>query len=778
MARSALVRWAACALLLLVALGAFVTLSGAENPATGADPVVALGPSRKAEPLVLIFVDSLSDRVALDASLMPELNELRSRGASLTVEPCRDRLTYRCLHAALTGKDSSAPLSLRANFVRERGGHASEGTLLHLAAQHGRVVAAGAHDLESYDDAFDARWYFPGDDEAGLVAAVGSLGAADLTVVGMSQGDRAAHAHGPGSAAYRTAFASIDRRIGELVRAAPAGAHVVVFGDHGHDGAGHHLPGGEATTFAVYAGPAVRPGVSASMVLTDHRALLGVLLGLPTPALYEGPALDRLLDSGWLAARYGGVPAVAGHPRPTLSSSARGVLASVLGIALALALVLAARAWKLPVGRTAVAAIAGVVLLRLGAGAHYEDICERIHDHGDSPWRAAWLLVPLGLALVAARWVPGDRRRAAAALLPLVPLVLLFPSANYYGAGRAIVPAAGIGLAVLLAALARTRAQRPAAWGLWLPAAVALALYYDVRRVGGGASPGYYELKAAIVATHPQVVIAVSQVLAAVLLVVTRPASGDRVVAGGLLASGALLTSGLLDGLVLLPHGLPLGWVPVTMLLAVSMAVRGAPASALAAGWLALVPLYRAPSAAGLGVLIVAVIGALEAVRRARLDESTRRTAAALMLVIAGYLALWPMVGMRLAGVDFGFTFHWIPVERYEAWWWAIALATAAKLALPYALLGLAARQAGLQVGERVLTLGATKVLAVAVFAAAWGTAGPLTALVGQEALNELALTLGVTAMVAVAVGLGGLLAWRRARAQRGPGESALAISG
>ncbi|RYE88866.1 MAG: hypothetical protein EOO75_12845 [Myxococcales bacterium] len=420
-----------------------MVLSGAENPADGAERTVALSPSRPPEPLLLIFVDSLSDRVALDAGVMPELAGLRARGASFTVEPCRDRLTYRCLHAALTGKDASAPLALRANFVRERGQAAGgEPTLLHLAAQRGRVVAAGAHDLESYDDAFDARWYFPGDDEDGVVAAVASLGPASVTLVGLSQGDRAAHAHGPGSPAYGAAFGRIDRLIGELVRGAPPHAHVVVFGDHGHDAHGHHLPGGEATTFAVYAGPAVPPGASAHLTLTDHRALLGVLLGLPTPALYQGPPLDQVLRPAWLAERHGGPPELRGHPRPALGPRARLALLAALVVALAGALAALVRAWS-PGARpgAVLALVAGAVALRVGAGYGYEAVCVRIHDHGDSPERSAWLLVPLAAALLAARALPGDRRLTAAALVPLVPLLLLFSSANYYGAGRAVVPA-------------------------------------------------------------------------------------------------------------------------------------------------------------------------------------------------------------------------------------------------------------------------------------------------------------------------------------------------
>src|SRR5690242_16939299 len=81
-----------------------------------------LAPVRKATPerVIAVFVDSLSDRVATDSSIMPELSKLAEQGTSFTVEPCRDRLTYLCLRAVLTGSDESSLLALRENFDNER----------------------------------------------------------------------------------------------------------------------------------------------------------------------------------------------------------------------------------------------------------------------------------------------------------------------------------------------------------------------------------------------------------------------------------------------------------------------------------------------------------------------------------------------------------------------------------------------------------------------------------------------------------------------------------
>ena len=57
---------------------------------------------------------------------------------------------------------------------------------------------------------------------------------------------------------------------------------------------GRHLPGLPSTTVAVYAGPSFRRGVRSNATLSDHRALLGVLLGLPTPPSYLGPDLRAI----------------------------------------------------------------------------------------------------------------------------------------------------------------------------------------------------------------------------------------------------------------------------------------------------------------------------------------------------------------------------------------------------------------------------------------------------------------------------------------------------
>lgn len=368
-------------------LAAFWALGQAENPSKDGERLVSLSSPRPPEPLTLVFIDSLSDRVAQDAGVMPNLAGLRAQGAAFRVEPCRDRLTYRCLYAAFRGSDASSVMSLQANFSHQQMG---QDTILHLAAKRGRVVGAGAHDLEAYQDAFAAFWPFPSatSPEGEVVGKIAGLGPADVTVIGFSSGDRAAHAHGTDAPAYAESFREIDRSLGELIAQAPTNGHIVVFGDHGHDRQGRHLPGGEATTYAVYRGPGVQSGVTGELEITDHRALLGVLLGLPTPAFYQGPAMDKVLHPGWLRERYGEVPELRGRPIPLLGRAERSAMLLALGLACVAALVALARGLA-PGWRAAAPLALFAVALRALSGLGYEPLGWAIHDHGDQPWRSA-----------------------------------------------------------------------------------------------------------------------------------------------------------------------------------------------------------------------------------------------------------------------------------------------------------------------------------------------------------------------------------------------------
>jgi hypothetical protein len=104
-------------LAMAAALIVFVTTSTSDT--SDRAPIVRIAKASR-ERVLAVFVDSLADRVASDAAIMPELVALGREGASFSVEPCRDRLTYLCLRSILTGYDDASLAAFYQNFERRR----------------------------------------------------------------------------------------------------------------------------------------------------------------------------------------------------------------------------------------------------------------------------------------------------------------------------------------------------------------------------------------------------------------------------------------------------------------------------------------------------------------------------------------------------------------------------------------------------------------------------------------------------------------------------------
>jgi hypothetical protein len=140
--------------------------------------------------------------------------------------------------------------------------------------------------------------------------------------------------------------------------------------------------------------------------------------------------------------------------------------------------------------------------------------------------------------------------------------------------------------------------------------------------------------------------------------------------------------------------------------------------------------------------LLLCVVLTLELWRRSfASDPAARSAASGLTLAFAGYLLLWPTVGMRFSGIDFRFMFDWIPPARYEELWWLIALGMLLKFVFPYALLVDHARRAcpAQALPWAYLTLAA-KLCALSIFAAWYATSHSLLTNGALEILAELAM--------------------------------------
>jgi len=741
----------------LLAALVFVLLSRAESGRpTGTRDVPCAAP-RAPRQLTIVFVDSLSVQVARDASVMPALNALSARGVSLEVRPCRDQLTYLCLRALLTGYDESSLLAVRGNF--DHAPSESDNLLDRLALAGRKVVAVGAHDFEPYRSALYRAKFRQGDErgEARLLDDLEALDgqrSADVTLISLANGDRIAHAYGTHSPEYQQAFRAIDQRISQIVARAGQDSDILIFGDHGHDEMGRHLPGLPSTTVAVYAGPSFRRGVHANAALTDHRALLGVLLGVPTPPSYLGPELPQLFAPDALTPdQLRQLPALRA---PAEHSGRVSIRLSLAVLALAGALVIAQRLLQSvglsPVLRWSLPLIFGAALAF--AGRYYDAVRYHIHDHGSEPVRSFWLLVPLalGFALSFSQRKPafswrGRLERGALATV-LISFALLFPTAYYYGASRATVLSVMVALGVVLGT--RISAFRPreriALIVLALLSAGLLWSLYGLRDVGGRTREMAYFVFSSPLFERYALVTSVATKLGLWLgLAFTGQRSRRDLSIAALLALASLGFEHLPSQRALLLCS-ALGYLG-SLALPRSRLV----ATRLFLGLLALGQMYvqEAVRVLPMQVLFCCVLLLLEYFRRCFAgEEEARSVASGVTLAFAGYLLLWPTVGMRFSGIDFHFMFDWVPIARYEELWWLIAVGMGLKFVWPYALLlDLARRSCPRSALTWAYLMLSTKLCALSVFAAWYATSHSLLSNGALEILAELSLLVLVSAL-------------------------------
>lgn len=759
----------------VLALGFWTLASTASISKSASLHTAPIAIARQGAPprVVMIFIDSLSRDIAKSAQHMPVLSRLAAQGASFEVEPCRDQLTYLCLRAALTGHDDSSLLAISDNFRPSHEGP-PETLLSALAARRGRVIVLGSSDFHPYRRSLFAEHELSKKDETpervlGEYQAALRSSDAQLVIVSLVSGDMTAHAHGVGSPQYYAAFQRLDSAVGAIVGTLDPGTSVIVFGDHGHDAQGRHLPGTASKTWAVYRGPAFRAGVAASMRLTDHRALLGILFGVPTEATYRGPPLASVFEPAWVAAALpGGLPRLEAP-----SSRGRGAPAlrwlSLLGIALSGV----AATWLVfarhPERRTFVALAATAALLAVLAGLYFDQIRTAVHDHGGDGWRGICLLVPLALACGAA-WLVRRARpfrdgglpawsRVAAVATVLVTLFLMLPTAYYYGSRRAIVLSGIVAVALMLVDYLRRAVparERVLPVSSLLFVSAVLASFYQVKQLGpetGGASA--WALDAAVYTGSAWLTLIVAKVVLFAVLMAPRAARQrlDTAVAAGLLV---LCLAVELGGLRLprAAYAVLFG----TLVLGTLGGARRAPSSLFAAALLLLDHLYSADAShlAPIEIVLAGTAAALLAWRRMRLPKLAEQLAIGTTVAVGLYLMFWPTVGFHLVGIDFAYMFQWVPAENYEKSWYVIGLGVVVKLALP---LMLVIAVAGERLRERrtavvMLLALAGKVALLSIMIASYALWHDLTSQVALAMLAELALLMfGVCAAVAALPG-------------------------
>ncbi len=740
----------------LLALLVFVVLSRAESGRPKGTQDIPVASMRAPRKLAIVFVDSLSERVALDPSLMPELQQLAKSGVSLQVTPCRDQLTYLCLRALLTGYDESSLLALRGNFTHA----ASVGDNLfdRLAEAGRRVTVVGSHDFEAYQTSLFRAKFGPGNasSEAQLFTDLATFDPqrqADVTVFSLSNGDRMAHGFGAASPQYRQAFQTIDGLIGQVVKWAGPDSDVLVFGDHGHDEMGRHLPGLKSTTYAVYAGPSFRRNVQLRATLTDHRAILGVLLSVPTPPSYTGPSFTELFAPGVLA----DAPRLAALRAPASRTGSPGLRFALAAWVLLGALWIGREMLELaglPRRWASLGAGGGVLLMAL-AGSQYDVVRHHIHDHGSEPLRSLYLLVPLSLGFLLAflrhrRALGWERTLERGALTTvLLTFCLLFPTAYYYGASRGSVLAAIIAVITVFAMRVHTLpGHKQRTLGALLACAIGVCLWslYGLRGIGGETREmAYFVFSSPLFARYSWFTLAALKVGLWLCFAFSAERSRRDLAWAVLLGVAALSLEYLALPNVhwlLFPAAFGYLWlrfVPRSQL----VAARFFLGMIALDQWYGEDPLHIAP----LQVILLCVLLSLHFWRLFYPEEpEARATAIGLSLALAGYFLLWPTLGMRFSGIDFGFMFEWVPVARYEELWWLIGLGMLCKFVWPYALLAdLAGRASAGRARAWLCVALSLKLLSLSVFAAWYATTHGLLTNGALEILAELALLGGVS---------------------------------
>jgi hypothetical protein len=755
------------------------------------------------ERVVLVFIDSLSRDVATDSELMPTLSQLARTGAAFDVEPCRDQLTYLCLRAALTGHDDSSLLAISDNFRPDH--DAPPATLLSaLASKRERVTVIGSNDFHPYRRSLYAEHALAKHEEtpeaAGAMLKVANHDDARLLIVSLASGDTIAHIHGVASTEYRETFHRLDRVVKSIAEGIDSETHLVVFGDHGHDEHGRHLPGTTSRTWTVYRGPAFRAGVTASLHITDHRALLGVLLGVASEPSYRGPPLASIFAPRWTEKTL-----TDGLPKLQEASSEISKLSPYRCLwAAGIGLISICVAWSLLAHHRRRRLFAGLALsATLGAAAigfWYDAIRGLVHDHGDSPERALSLLVPVAAGCLVAVLITRQRRLdtsakrlawppVAAACSLVTVFLLLLPSSYYYGSRRAVILAAIVAVATVLAPRLRRSCSHGHRRLIPIVALVFVMLVlwslYPVQQLGpqtAGAST--WSLDARLYTEWAWLPLVLSKV--ALYLIVIAPGAWrrqfDTAGAAGLLSACLLIE---LAG-VRLPREIYASLF-CALLIGLLLLRRHASASLLAGSLLLLEHLYSGDKShlAPIEMILAATAAALLAWRHLIPTAATRGLLAGLTVTLAVYLMLWPTVGFHVAGIDFGFMFQWVPAATFEHWWRLIAFGAVVKLALPLILVMVVARKYLGETSTRLVVAAAmaAKVVLLSVMIAFFAAEHATVSQQATAMLAELILVMFALCCLLVAMPFLKPLAERRARSTykasavaRRPATSAAAL--
>jgi len=392
-----------------------------------------------AEPLARRVILVLVDGLRLDASRnMPRLNELRQRGADLSVRVGQPSLSYPSWTVIVSGVWQEVS-GVTTNWYE---GEVRVDTIFKAARDAGMpaVVVGGGGWKKLYGSHLTEFVKVPGPEDENAPPEAWAQMDSDsyrlstqaldnypegLILVYFGGTDELAHLYGGVSSQYLDEVQRVDGYIGLLAeRLDPEKDVLIVTADHGHVDIGGH-GGWEQSVLhvpLVMVGKAIRPGAYTERLQADIAPTIAALLGIPIPVHAQGRPLVEMLEA---------------------SAEAKGRI----GLNAGLQLVGFYDAYAQTLG---VRPFAGDVLTRyrerLARGEEgavsgmWEEITARAQAaRAKRFWRERLLRLPiaLGIALVPLLYLLLFRRRLRQLLIPLgfALLYFVFYNALFFGRG-------------------------------------------------------------------------------------------------------------------------------------------------------------------------------------------------------------------------------------------------------------------------------------------------------------------------------------------------------
>lgn len=269
------------------------------------DPGVAAVDTSQHGRLMIIVVDSWRYQTATDSTLMPQVGQLRRRGASWKTDGVYEGFTIPAVRAAYTGHAETQLVNVIQNFRfralpvesffldAERAGKRSLVVAIEPFQQFGRhfaerVPAKDTLDLYAMDHL-----------RPGIAMHAFRDEGFDVVVLHYESADWVAHEGGIHTARYRAEFAYADSMIARFAAALGPHDYLLVHGDHGHNELGEHKTGLYVPTFGLLLGPDVTPGVVLPQLpMTDIRYLASHAVGITLRAApYDMDLISQIIPT-------------------------------------------------------------------------------------------------------------------------------------------------------------------------------------------------------------------------------------------------------------------------------------------------------------------------------------------------------------------------------------------------------------------------------------------------------------------------------------------------